>query len=53
LKIMPAEVLDPGALERLVPRLCADLPNRLALEAEQMRRVPLDLLADDRSGLAT
>jgi hypothetical protein len=37
-QIVPAEILDPGALEHLLPCLGRDLPHRLALVAEHTHK---------------
>lgn len=45
-QILPAEALDTGALERVVPGSCADLPHRIAVVGEHVQRV-LPLLPGD------
>jgi hypothetical protein len=49
-EIVPAEFLDTGALERLVPSFRADLLHRVSIVREHMQRVPSNLPADDFHG---
>jgi hypothetical protein len=49
---VPTEILDVGALERIPPGPCVDLPHRPALEREYAQRMLPELLAEHGHSLA-